>query len=746
MSVQDKALDGLSVVDFGLGLPMALVARMLADLGARIRRVEPASGDPFYESYPAYEIWRRGEAITKAASLDAALAANADVLASADLCLIGGEAYPDLDWQTDIEALARRYPKLVILEITGGAHGEKDAGIPAVDLLMQAHTGLVHEQYSKRPMLYAVPAPSYGAALQGQIGALAALIERERSGQGQIVRCSLFEGTLCWMSHFWFDRENGDWSIDYIIPKDSKQLIFRCADGKYLHFSLVTANAREIVFEILGIEGADEDKGAARFSGAAQDPENFFGNTALMQRYIINWQRDELLAKLWERGLAVEPVNPPGVAWEDEQVVHNGTIWREADGTRRVGLPFTLNTLQGDRPAKAETEDGTPLNGLRVVDFGTFAAGPHASMLMTDLGADVIKVESLGGDPVHGIYRPYSTSNRGKRHLALDLKKPEGLEIALRLAAGADAVHYNFRPGITKRLGIGRETLLGLNPGLIILETTGYGLSGPKFMRAGIDYPLQALTGHEVHGGGKSGDIISYMMTTIDFGAGMIGAITTLAAIWRKRHTGGGATIETSLLENGLFLLSELIQSPDGVFSTLPELNREQTGFHPAEQIYKAKDGWVAVAARGAAMGRRLLDVLGLETKVTAPRKDWGEAEAALIAAAVAGRTSAELLAALAAADVWAVRSREDAMKTILHDAALQKRGTILSTPHAKYGQVQQIGRQYSFSRSRTSPRGDTPATGGQSREILRELGYDDAAIDKLIADGVVAEATGAKA
>jgi crotonobetainyl-CoA:carnitine CoA-transferase CaiB-like acyl-CoA transferase len=741
MSAQDKALDGLSVVDFGLGLPMALVARMLADLGTTIRRVEPAGGDPFYESYAAYELWRRGAAITKAASLDAAVNANADALALADLCLIGGEAFPDLDWKTDIEALARRYPKLVILEITGGCHGQPDAVIPAVDLLMQAHTGLVHEQYSQRPMVYALPAPSYGAALQGLIGALAALIERKRSGQGQIARSSLFEGTLSWMSHFWFDREHGDWSIDYFIPKDTRQLIFRCADGKYIHFSLVTANAREIVFEILGIEGAEEDKGAARFSGQAQDPENFFGNTALMQSYVINWQRDDLLVKLWERGLSAEPVNRPGDAWTDEQVVHNGTIWREADGARRVGLPFTLNTLQGASPAKAETEDGTPLNGLRVVDFGTFAAGPHASMLMTDLGADVIKVESIAGDPVHGIYRPYSTSNRGKRHLALDLKKPEGLEIAHRLAARADAVHYNFRPGITKRLGIGKEALLGLNPSLIILENSGYGFSGPKFMRAGIDFPLQGLLGHEMHAGGKSGDLVCYQMTTIDFAAGMVGTIATLAAALRKLRVGGGATIESSLLESGLFLLSELIQSPDGRFAELPELNREQTGFHPAEQLYKAQDGWVAIAARNAAMSLRLLDVLGLEAKITAPRKDWGEAEAAQIAAAVAGRESTELLATLGAAEVWAVRSRANAMQKILHDPALQKRGTILSTPHPKYGQVQQIGRQYSLSRSRTSPRGDTPASGGHSREILHELGYDDAAIDKFITDGVVAEA-----
>ena len=191
MSQSRKPSDTLSVIDLGLGLSAALVTRMLADAGAQIRRIEPSAGDPFYELHPCYAVWRRDAQLSKAATSAAAIGLAAEGLATADVCVVGGEDFPGLDWRVDVEELARSYPRLVILDIAGCCHGTPEAGAPAVDLLAQAYSGLVHEQYSDRPMVYAMPAPSYGAALQGVVGLLAALIDREQTGQGQIVRTSL---------------------------------------------------------------------------------------------------------------------------------------------------------------------------------------------------------------------------------------------------------------------------------------------------------------------------------------------------------------------------------------------------------------------------------------------------------------------------------------------------------------------------------------------------------------------------
>jgi crotonobetainyl-CoA:carnitine CoA-transferase CaiB-like acyl-CoA transferase len=735
MSNPERPLDNLLVMDFGLGLPGALVTRMLADAGAQIRRFEPTAGDPFYELYPCYAVWRRHAQISKAETLAAATTLTADMLATADVCVIGGEEFPGVDWKVDVDELARSHPRLVILEIAGYCHGTPEAKEPAVDLLVQAYSGLVHEQYSDRPMLYAMPAPSYGAALQGLVGLLSALVDREQTGYGQIVRASLFEGALSWLGHSWFISERSDWSMDLVVPKDVNQLMFRCADDKFLHFALVTANARTHVYGVLGIEDVTAGSPHGGLPSLAKGARNFYGDVDLLQSYIIKWKRADLLEKLWALGVAAEPVNNPGEVWDDEQVVHNGTIWPEADGVSRVGLPFKLdlNDAGAALRARETSESAPPLQGVRIVDFGTYAAGPHASMILADLGADVIKVESI-----HNFYRPYSTSSRGKRHLAIDMKKPQGLEIARRLCRGADMVHHNFRPGVAERLGIDAQTLHRLKPSLVILETSGYGTSGPKSQRAGIDYALQALTGHEERAAGEGTGFTCYSLTTIDFAAGMLGAICSLAAQWHKERTGGGATVATSLLETGLFLLSELIRRRDGTFVPLPKLNSEQTGFHTAERLYKARDSWIAIAARTEEMAQSLLAVLGLQGGIDKPRRDWRTAEALLIAEAIAQHDAAAVLAALHTAGVWCAPCRAEAKEVTLRDLKLRERGTVLSTKHAHYGEILQIGSLFTLSRARTRPSGDTAGIGQHSRQILAELGYGDAEIAQLYAQAIV--------
>jgi len=218
-----------------------------------------------------------------------------------------------------------------------------------------------------------------------------------------------------------------------------------------------------------------------------------------------------------------------------------------------------------------------------------------------------------------------------------------------------------------------------------------------------------------------------------------LGAVCSLAAQLQKVRTGAGATVATSLLETGLFLLSQLLRNRDGKFIPLPKLDHEQTGFHPAERLYKARDSWVAIAARTEEMAQSLLAALGLETSIDRPRRDWGGAEAALIAGAVAQRDAAAVLAAFRSAGVWSAACRADAKEVTLRDPTLRERGTVLSTQHARYGEILQIGALFTLSRARTRPRGDTASIGQHSREILAELGYGDAEIAQLYAQAIVA-------
>jgi crotonobetainyl-CoA:carnitine CoA-transferase CaiB-like acyl-CoA transferase len=737
-----QVLSGLSVVDFGLGLAGALVCQQLKDLGAAIARVEPAAGDPFYSIYPAYRIWQEGKSVSHAPTLDSALAQSSASLSRADVCVIGGEDYPDIEWTCDVDALAKLYPRLVILVISGGRAGTADAQ-PAVELLVQARSGLLFEQYPDRPFVYAFPACSYGAVLQGLIGLFAALCEREKSASGQIVRTSLFQGAMSWLGHDWYQFDRHCDVADDTTPKGNRPLIFRCADGKYIHIVMASTDSRRHAFTLLGVRNPvpslDEDPRG--LPSIARGARNYYGDKDMLQEYVSLWNRDDLLQALGEKGVAAEAVNQPGEAWRDPQTSCNELLRTDSQGNVHIGLPFKLSITSPGASCDAEPSSGDlpALAGTRIVDFGSFTAGPHASVILSDLGADVIKVEPLNGDVMRFYFLKYTASSRGKRVIALDMKHPEGLRIARELCARADIVHHNFRPGVTERLGIDVASLHKMKPELIVLETAAYGVSGPRARQGGFDMTFHALCGHEVRASGRGNEPELYRLPIVDLSAGLLGAISLLVARWANLRSGSGATISTSLLNSGLYLLSELIQRPDGRFEALPELDPQQTGFHPAERIYAVGDSWVAIAARGNEMAARLVRSLELADQIKTARDGWGEQEAALIARAMAKQDPDTLLRRLEAADVWAAKCRPDAQEATLNDAELMADGAVLSADDPRYGRFVQLGTQFTHSRSPTVGRGDSPLPAEHTRQVLTELGYPAEEIDRLYRDEVVA-------
>jgi crotonobetainyl-CoA:carnitine CoA-transferase CaiB-like acyl-CoA transferase len=743
MSPEPLPLHGLSVVDFGLGLAGSLVCQQLKELGAAIARVEPDAGDPFYDIYPAYRTWQHGKVISYAPDLEAGIAAMNARLSRADVCVIGGEDYPELAWKCDVDALASSYPALVILVVSGGRAGSIDAQQPAVELLMQARSGLLFEQYSDRPFVFAFPACSYGAACQGLIGLMSALCERERSRLGQIVRTSLFEGAMSWLGHDWYEFDTHCDVADDTTPKGNRPLIFRCADGKYIHMVMASTDSRRHAFTLLGVRNPvpslDEDPRG--LPSIARGARNYYGDKDMLQEYVSRWKRDDLLKALGDKGVAAEAVNQPGQAWGDPQVSFNELLRTDAQGNVHIGLPFKLSVKPADglAPAAPEPGDRPALSGTRVVDFGSFTAGPHASVILRDLGADVIKIEPLNGDVMRFYFLKYTASSRGKRVIALDMKKPGGLAIALKLCSRAHIVHHNFRPGVTERLGIDVASLHKIKPDLIVLETAAYGISGPRARQGGFDMTFHAFCGHEVRASGQGNEPELYRLPIVDLSAGLLGAIALLVARFVNLRSGAGAAIATSLLNAGLYLLSELVRRPDGQFSELPEVNHQQTGFHPAERIYAVGDQWIAIAARGNSMAARLISALHLAERIRTPRDAWGEREASLIALAIAGQDLDAFLKRLKAADVWAVACRSDAKAATLSDPGMRAGAAVLSADDPRYGRFVQLGTQFTLSRSPTTGRGDSPAVGEHTRHVLTELGYGPEEIDRLYRDKVVA-------
>lgn len=729
MTKSVSGLGGLSVVNLGLGMAPALVAKFLREAGASVTRVTPAAGDPFETVYPAYEIWHRGSQLNKEAA--GSQAKLDELLANADVCIIGGEDFPGVTRRKDAAALQARFPRLVVLDLEGYPAGTRYADRPACDILVQASSGLAFEHYSKRPLLMAFEPANYGAALNALCGVFGALTQRESTGKGQVVSVSLLEGALSWILLLWCNATKATPASNFVMPKDPWPLIFKCQDGIYVQVVLGSTGSKYLLYKVLGIDDPTVQPNDSGMPQPGGDPRNFFGDVDLLAKHVQRRQSAELLAAIAAVGLPAEPVLPPGGCWDDPQVVHNGIIARQPDGVRHVGHPIESRSSPAARkPAAAGAK--MPLAGLKVVDFGAFVAGPYSSAVMADLGADVIKLEATVGDPNRSIFRSYTSVNRGKRVIAVDLKTPEGLKIAKQLCVAADVVTNNFRPGVSARLGIDAKTLHALKPELIVLESAAYGTTGPRAQGAGFDMCFQALCGHDYRAGGVGNTPLWNRTSMVDFAAGLIGAVAALQHVYQRARSGAGAEIGAGLLNAGLYLMSELVQKADGTFAGAPMLNHAQTGFHPAEQFYEAADGWIAIAARDDAMAARLLAALQLTGKVTAPRKDWNDDTAAAIAAAIRPWKLADLAAALQRADVWAEVCCTNGERAFLGDADFVRLGTVYRAEHPQFGSVSQIGPLMRLSDAARPVSRHAPVAGEHTDEVLAELGYNAAEIASL--------------
>ena len=391
-----------------------------------------------------------------------------------------------------------------------------------------------------------------------------------------------------------------------------------------------------------------------------------------------------------------------------------------------------------------------PLDGIRVLDFGRFIAGPFCAALLADLGADVIRVEKVrGGEdrflmPVtaagDGAY--YLQVNRGKRGMTLNPRTPEGRHVLRRLVARTDVVVANLPDAALKALGLDYDALSAIKPDVILTSVSAFGAGGPSSHRLGFDGIGQAMSGI-MYLSGRAGEPTKAYCPYVDFTTALVATVGTLAALLVRRDTGQGQHVRASLLASALtiangMLMEQAMIRPDRVATG----NRSQT--QGPSDAFRTRDGWVLVQCIGQPLFRRWAALIGEPQWLDDPRfaddrsrGDHGAAISERMAVWCGERTTDEALAALDAARIPAgpVLSPQQ----VLHDAHVQAIGFLQSVASPGGGAQAPVAETpFTLSAATTTIRGRAPALGEHTDAILDDLGYSRPAITALHERGVV--------
>jgi crotonobetainyl-CoA:carnitine CoA-transferase CaiB-like acyl-CoA transferase len=393
-----------------------------------------------------------------------------------------------------------------------------------------------------------------------------------------------------------------------------------------------------------------------------------------------------------------------------------------------------------------------PLQGLKVIDLSHIMAGPACSMLLADMGADVIKVEKIpGGDDARRMVPPtiaeesaaFLIMNRNKRGIALNLKTGAGRGVLARLLKDADVLIENYRRGTMEKMGFGYESLHALNSKLIYCSISGFGRTGPYSNRGGFDLVAQGMSGlMSITGERPGGPPMKAGAPVTDITAGILACVGVLAALHARQSSGQGQMVDTSLFEAGIthtYWHSAICfatgQAPGPMGSAHP--------LNAPYQAFPASDGWITVGAANQENWLRLLEALGAPELGNDPRFANNAERMRNLSALTAAltplfqrRSLAEWLRRLEECGVPAGPVLDIAQ---MHaDPQALAREMIVETTHPTAGRVKAIGLPIKFSDMPGGVRRAAPLLGQHTREVLREYGFSDAEIDQMTAQGAV--------
>lgn len=617
-------LEGLRILDLTTGPAGGLATMILADFGAHVTRV----CDPEFEGDPdvaSARMWLRGKATASTWQAE---------ISDADVVIISlPHGHQGIDYETCLKA----NPTVVYCEISAMGN---DVRMPLCEPAVAAKTGRMKQMEAiipeTGPIFAAVQVATHATAMNVVSGVLAALHKRRRLGVGDHLSTSLVQGLMP------YDM-GGSIALQLRAqqpPRPPEETPTRprapfmptlnyhpvqCADGKWLQLGNLLPHLFANFMSAIGL--ADE---------LVRLPEHTEEVRDAILTTIQSRTRDEWMEIfVADGGVAAHPYLEPQETLSDPDMTDNGHVIVLGE-TRQLGPVANLTGT----PARITTEpkggEGwhvtpgsptrqAPLADVTVVELATIIASPLGASFLADMGARVIKVEAVGGDPFRNMGGFGSMRcNQGKESISVDLKSDAGQELVRKLIQGADIVIHNYRPGVPERLGIGYEQLRAINPGLIYVSANGYGPSGPGAKRPSTHpIPGAAMGGAGYQAGGVPGELLDIpglrdasrrLMAANevnpDPNTAVVVCASAMLGLTAREQTGMGQQIFVDMFgANAYANFDAMVDYPDK--PARPPLGPELKGPSPTSRLYPARAGWVFLGITRAAEWHKFCEVTG---------------------------------------------------------------------------------------------------------------------------------------
>ena len=692
----DGPLAGLVVIDLSTTLPGAQATQFLADAGADVILVEPPGGSALRRD-PGWPGLLRGKrSITLDLGTDADRTTLSGLLSNADVLVttMRPAAAERLGFTT--QHLAERYPRLVAAMITGWGTRGPWAGYKGYEGLILAKTGVL---YSKRqltlgddPAYVSTPYASFGAAQATIQGILAALIERETSGLGQLVESDLVTGVGAHDPYNWFYElvlarfpeafeplgaafDNEGRPQAYLMYA---LLVAATKDGSWLQFAQTAPRLMQAWLDELGLSAELDDPKWAGFPMLPTAELRFEWWTTMLakveERTLDEWH------EVFDRNpnLFGEQFRSPDEALDHPQLVHEGRVVTVEDPelgpvrqpstlVHAAGRPLTA-IRRAPRPgehtaelsrlaARAMRPDATvgavsqryPLAGVTVLELGAMYAGPYGATLLADLGARVIKIEPLEGDLIRRLMAFPEAGGakvlQGKESIAVDLSTPGGMEVLRDLVRQCDAVLQTYRGGVARRMGVDEAALKAINPDLVYVNSPGYGIDGPYGAKPAYAPSIGAASGVSktdapMIGSGPRDHAELLLGARHLYVGGAVPAVQAdglaalgvgsalLLGLYAKRRGIALSEMVTTMLATCTQALIARNTSYAGR-PALPKVDNDFSGLGALYRMYPATDGWVFLAAPEDAEWATLVTALGDHGELADERFATSDARAA---------------------------------------------------------------------------------------------------------------------